>query len=422
MPPFSFCPRFSIIAFTTFPKYVLNMIQELRQAFNQSFTEEKYRQFLQEIHPSYNLAQDFRIAETPVFVGRELKQEIFKLFDDVKAFLETPGFAEKMAPALPKNCRVPNEDHSPAFVAIDFAICKGEEGKLIPQLIEMQGIASLFCYQHHLCQAYLNQYEEIPTDSFDFFLQGDSHESYVEKLKKLVIADAPVEEVIIMDIEPHQQKTRIDFIYTEQDLGIQAVCLTEVIKEGRKLFYINKKTGKKTPIRRIYNRAIFDELHLRKDLNPSFDMTEEVDVERWVAHPNWFFKVSKYCLPFMDSPYVPQSHFLHELSEYPSDLEHYVLKPLFSFAGAGVKLDVTEELLQSIEEPSHYLLQKKVEYTPCIQTLDVPAKVEIRLLCTWDKELQPLLSLARLSKGRMIGVDYNKEKTWVGSSAVFFER
>jgi len=396
------------------------MIQGLRQAFNKSFTEEKYQNFLKEIHPAYDLSQDFRIAETPVFVGKALKEEIFKLFDDVKKFLETPGFAQKMAPALPDNCNVPNEDQAPAFVAIDFAICRSESGKLIPQLIEMQGIASLFCYQHHLCQAYVNNFEAIP-QGFEFFLQGDSHESYIEKLKKLVIADAPAEEVVIMDIEPPKQKTRIDFIYTEKDLGIQAVCLTEVIKEGRDLFYIHKKTGKKTPIRRIYNRAIFDELHLRDDLKPAFDMTEEVNIERWVAHPNWFFKVSKYCLPFMDSPYVPQSYFLNELTEYPVDLENYVLKPLFSFAGAGVKLDVTKELLQSVEEPSHYLLQRKVEYVPCITTLDMPAKAEIRLLCTWDDELRPLISLGRLSKGRMIGVDYNKEKTWVGSSAVFFE-
>lgn len=394
------------------------MIQDLRHQFNSNFTEDKYQALLNDIHPEYDLSKDFRIAESPVFVSKKFQGKIMELFEDIRSFLEQDGVAEKLESAVPDDCRVPNEDHAPSFVAIDFAVCKDENNEFVPQLIEMQGIASLYCYQHHLCKAYQKHYPSIPSD-WTYYFNGYNTEKYLQKLKKVVIAEADPSEVVIMDLSPATQKTRIDFQYTEKDLGIKAICLTDVIKEGKKLYYLNE--GVKTPIRRIYNRVIFDELNLRDDLKPQFDMVSEVDLERWLAHPNWFFKVSKYCLPMIDSPYVPTSFFVSDLQSYPENLEDYVLKPLFSFAGAGVVLDVTKELLDGLKHPAHYILQKKVEYAPCIQTLDAPAKTEIRLLCVWDDRLEPILSLARLSKGRMIGVDYNKEKTWVGSSAVFFE-
>lgn len=394
------------------------MDHSLRTRFNQEFSEDKYQAFLKDIHPAYDLELDFRIGESPIFVDKPFKQEIMNLFNEIKEVITAPGFSEKMEGAIPENCYVPNEDSHPTFVAIDFAVCKGEDGNFLPQLIEMQGIASLYCYQHHLCKAYLNNYESIPKN-YTYFFNGIDTKEYIDALKRAVIGDENPDHVVLIDIEPKKQKTRIDFHYTEEDLGIKVICITDLIKEGKQLFYM--LDGKKTLIKRIYNRVIFDELHLRTDLDLSFDMVSPVELDRWMAHPNWFFKISKYTMPFIDSKYVPKSYFLHELESYPSDLENYVLKPLFSFAGAGVVLDVTAEMLDAIEEKSHFLLQRKVEYVPCIKTLDTPAKAEIRLLCLWDEELKPMIALARLSKGKMIGVDFNKEKTWVGSSAVFFE-
>jgi hypothetical protein len=267
-----------------------------------------------------------------------------------------------------------------------------------------------------LCNAYRNHFN-VPSH-FKQFFGGLTDETFVEELKDLIIGDANPENVVIMDIEPMKQKTRIDFIYTVQDLGIEAICITEVIQEGKKLFYM--KDGVKTPIHRIYNRVIFDELELREDIKPQFDMTSEVDV-KWFAHPNWFFKISKYSMPFIDSKYVPKTDFLSDLDEYPADLENYVLKPLFSFAGSGVIFDVKKEDLDAVEDRENFILQRKVTYEELVPTPDIKAKSEIRLLCTWKDELKPIIALARLSKGKMMGVDFNKEKTWVGGSAVFFE-
>jgi hypothetical protein len=389
---------------------------DVRENYNNSFTQQKYEAFLKEVHPTFDSKIDFRIAETPVFVSKELMVEIMGLFEDIKVVLSEEGFAKKMEKAVPPQYIVPNEDEKSAFIAIDFAVCRDESGKLFPQLIEMQGIASLFCYQRHLCNAYRNHFN-VPSH-FKQFFGGLTDETFVEELKDLVIGDANPENVVIMDIEPMKQKTRIDFIYTVQDLGIEAICITEVIQEGKKLFYM--KDGVKTPIHRIYNRVIFDELELREDIKPQFDMTSEVDV-KWFAHPNWFFKISKYSMPFIDSKYVPKTDFLSDLDEYPADLENYVLKPLFSFAGSGVIFDVKKEDLDAVEDRENFILQRKVTYEELVPTPDIKAKSEIRLLCTWKDELKPIIALARLSKGKMMGVDFNKEKTWVGGSAVFFE-
>ena len=60
-----------------------------------------------------------------------------------------------------------------------------------------------------------------------------------------------------------------------------------------------------------------------------------------------------------------------------------------------------------------------------IETPDIPAKAEIRIFYTWkDGDLRPgpANNLARLSKGKMIGVRYNKDKDWVGGSYCLFEK
>jgi hypothetical protein len=233
----------------------------------------------------------------------------------------------------------------------------------------------------------------------------------------------PVENTILLEIKPHEQKTRIDFYCTQEYTGIQPVCITELIQEGRKLYY--NRAGKKTEIKRIYNRVIFDELQAQKNKLGHFtDITHDLDVQ-WIPHPNWFYRISKYTLPFIHHPYVPTTWFLHEIKQLPTDLENYVLKPLFSFAGQGVVIDVTPADIEKITDPQNWILQRKVQYADIIETPDVPAKAEIRIMYVWKKEWdrpQPVINLARLSKGKMIGVNYNKDKKWVGGSVCFVER
>ncbi|MDP3831164.1 MAG: hypothetical protein Q8Q47_07825, partial [Ignavibacteriaceae bacterium] len=206
-----------------------------------------------------------------------------------------------------------------------------------------------------------------------------------------------------------------DFSATQEMTNVKAVCISEIINEGRKLFY--KETDKLIPIERIYNRVIYDEL-TRKNFSTGFNFTDELDVT-WVGHPNWFFKISKYTLPFLKGKNIPNCFFLNELNEYPEDLNNYVLKPLFSFAGLGVEIDLTKERLDAIENRNNYILQQKIDYAPLIKTPDGYSKVEIRMMYLWKDEPVLVNNLIRMSKGKMMGVDFNKNKTWVGSSCAF---
>lgn len=399
------------------------MITSLRQQFNAQFSTEKYNAMLDDIASVYGYKVAFKICETPVFIDKPLKAELIKAVEEIVAQVWSPDYQANIHLATPPDLRVPNEDNVPTFAAIDFAICQDPENpdKLIPQLIELQGFPSLFCFQHFLSAKFRKHYT-IPAHLTHLLKPEfvENEELYIQALKNTIVGDSNLENVILMEIEPEKQKTRIDFSCTEDFLGVKPVCITKIRKEGKKLYY--EENGRKIWIDRIYNRVIFDELNLRKDLDLKFDFRDELDV-KWLAHPNWFFKISKFTLPFLNSKYVPKTQFLHQIKDIPQDLENYVLKPLFSFAGAGVKFDVTKQDIDNVEDRSNYILMKKVNYQPIVQTLDIPAKVEVRmLLLNMNGKLELVTNLIRLSKGKMMGVDFNKGLDWVGGSVGFFER
>jgi hypothetical protein len=371
---------------------------------------------LEALHPG---ALDFRNAETPVFVPKDFTANMLNACEDIIDVIVDPKFLQLTERGIPANVKVPNENSQSEFLVFDFGICENEAGELEPQLIEMQGFPTLYAFQafHSELTA---AYAELP-DNFSPYLNGYDKESYVQLLKDIIVGDLDPENVILLEIFPEQQKTRIDFYCTEQLLGIKMVCLTKLIAEGDKLFYMNN--GIKTPIRRIYNRVIFDDLQKQEGLGEVVDLTKPYDVE-WAPHPNWFYRISKFTLPFIVNPYVPQTYFLNELKQMPADLENYVLKPLFSFAGMGVVIDVTKEDIDAVKDPENWILQKKVKYADVIETPDVPAKAEIRLFYFWKhgwERPRAVHNLARLSKGKMIGTRYNKNKEWVGGNVAFFE-
>jgi len=396
------------------------MIKEIRDKFNSEFTKEKYDSFIKDCNSVFNYEIEFRISETPVFLDKAFKQQLITAGEEIIDILVRPDFKKITEGAVPPSLKVPNEDEHTSLLAIDFAICEDGNGGFIPQLIELQGFASLLAYQEWISILYRKHYA-IP-ENFDNKFNGYDHESYINRLKKVILGNHQPEEVILLEIEPWKQKTQIDFYCTRAYLGIEVVCLSEVIKEGRNLFYV--KEGIKKPIKRIYNRVIFDELTQREDLKRQFNITDDVDVE-WVAHPNWFFRISKYTMPFLKSKYVTETIFLSDVKVMPQDLENWVLKPLFSFSGQGVIFDVTPDDYNGVKNRSEYILQRKVTYAEAIATPTGPVKGEIRLLYLWDKdEIRPelLLNLGRMSKGKMIGVRYNQDFDWVGGTTYFLEK
>lgn len=391
------------------------MIPEIRERLNAEYSDAKYQAFSHELNTTYQYPTDFRSAETPIFLTKDLKRQMIEACDEITAQLQTPEFTEHARTSIPPGLSVPNESSHPTFLQIDFGICKDEQGNYIPQLIELQGFPSLYGYQAFLNDTIRKHFTIPPTYGASF--NGFVRKTYEHLLHDVIVGSSDPKNVVLLEIEPELQKTRIDFAVMERMLGIKVLCLTKMKKRGTKLFYV--EDGKEIPIERIYNRVIFDELE-RKKVKSEFSFSDEVDVH-WVGHPNWYFRISKHTLPFLKSRYVPECHFLSDLKEYPADLHNYVLKPLYSFAGLGVDIDVTKEKLDAITDRSQYLLQKKVEYAELIRTPEGYAKAEIRMMFIWQEKPVLVKNLVRLSKGRMMGVDFNKNKTWVGSSIAYHE-
>lgn len=399
------------------------MVPSIRQAFNEQFTIDRYQSYLKDLNSKFPDAIEFRVAETPVFIDRSFKNKILAACESIVDVITQYNFNILTSHAIPSNVRVPNENTHTHFIAFDFGICENENGEYEPQLIEMQGFPTLFGYQ--VWQDEVTRRNFTIPEGYSPYLNGFDRDSYVKLLKEVVLGSHAPENVILLEILPHEQKTKIDFYCTSEYTGIPIVCLTELIQEERKLFYLNKQ-GEKIPVKRIYNRIIFDDLQQQSaDIQEKGKLLlEELDVE-WVPHPNWFYRISKYTLPFIDHPYVPKTRFLSEVKEIPSDLDQYVLKPLFSFAGQGVVIDVTQSDIDNVKDPENWILQRKVKYADVIATPDIPAKVEIRIFYFWKEgEARPIATnnLARLSKGKMIGVRYNQDKEWVGGSLVYFEQ
>jgi hypothetical protein len=397
------------------------MLPEIRNQFNKNFSEKKYQDFLADLDSKHPGEIDFRVAETPVFVSKSFTKKMIDACEAIVDIITEPGFKKLTENAIPKGEKVPNENDHTDFIAFDFGVCENEDGELEPQLVEMQGFPTLFGF-HAYYPEVIKKHFDIP-ENFSNYLNGFDESSYLQLLKEIIVGDHDPENVILLEIKPEQQKTRIDFYCTQDYLQIPIVCLTDLIQEGEKLFY--KKDGRKIEIKRIYNRIIFDELSQMKDqLGDVVDITQPLDVE-WVPHPNWFYRISKFMLPMIRHPYVPKTFYLNEVTQIPADLENYVLKPLFSFAGQGVIIDVTKEDIQNVTDPENWILQRKVKYADVIKTPNIPAKVEIRIFYFWEKgAARPIAvnNLARLSKGKMIGVRYNKDKDWVGGSVAFFEK
>jgi hypothetical protein len=398
------------------------MIPSIRQRYNAAFRQAQYDAFIHDLNTGHRYPVDFRVSETPLFLSAAFMTQVHAAAEQIIAALQTETYRTMAREAVPPGYIVPNEDAHPLFLQIDFAICPNPapsagESDFVPRLIELQGFPSLYCFQALLDQKY-RQYFAIP-DGFSAYFSGLSYDGYVERLRRAVVADHAPEQVVLLEVSPETQGTRIDFACTERMSGVTTVDVKHVIRRGSRLFY--QREGREVPIKRIYNRVIRDDPKLVSVQDTAW-MAEALDVG-WAGHPNWYYRISKFSLPILHSllraPFVPECHVVSELTAYPDDLEQYVLKPLFLFSGAGVQLEVTPTVLDSLPDKRGFLLQRKVQYAPLVQTPDVPATAELRMLYLWEDRPLPVGNLVRMSKGKMMGVRYNRDKAWVGSTVAY---
>jgi hypothetical protein len=339
---------------------------------------------------------------------------------EIWAELSRPERLHASREAVPPALDVPGGSDHPTFAQADFAVTRDSAGRLAPKLIELQAFASLYAFQIYQSRALARI--TPGGDGLDYYLSELDDDSYVQTVGDAILGGFPAENVVLMDIDPRTQKTYVDFALTEKLWGVRPVSATEIEKRGRELWY--RRDGKPTRILRIYNRLIFDEL-LAKGIALPIDFTQPFDVS-WAGHPNWYFRWSKHSLPSLSHPAAPEARLLSDFDGPPPDLDKWVLKPLFSFAGSGVKVDVTPadfDAVPAADRP-HTVLMRKVEYAPVVETVDGNrSKVEVRVMFVWrDGRPFPVTTLARLSQGKMMGVAFNKDRTWVGSSGCLWPR
>ena len=396
------------------------MDPQLRSIFNTDFTPDKYAALLHCVNETEKWPADFRISETPIFLTREFTDEVTRAAHTIVDLTRTPEFARHAASAIPKGLEVPHESAHPNFLVIDFGIC-AEGDRLVPRLIELQAFPSLFGFQLLVLHCMRKAYPVIPrnwTSSFG----GIKDEAYLDLLQRTIIADSGPDNVVLLEIEPERQKTRVDFAATERLLGIRPLCVTQIKKRGRELFY--NRAGREVRIERIYNRVIFDELIRRPDLNLPFRFQDDLDVT-WVGHPNWYFRISKHSLPFLKTEHTTPAFFADQFLPREK-IDNYVLKPLYSFAGHGVDIEPTHEKINALKNPHEWILQQKIDYAAFVPTVEGPkSKAEIRMMFVWpENDRDPTLvnNLVRMSQGKMMGVDFNIDKTWVGASIALHER
>src|SRR6266576_1093149 len=390
------------------------MIPSLRQSFNAQYRPQQYPQLLALLAERCGVPVGFRVSETPCFLPATLLEQMAAYGKDlIHQLVDSAEYHARSSESIPPEFNVPRESTHPMFIQVDFGLVRDSTGALHPKLVELQAFPSLYAYQPVLARSFIDVYG---LDQYlRFVLSGLDSASYLTLLRKAIVGNQDPENVILMEIDPQHQKTLPDFLVTEKLLGIKTVCITNLKKEGNRLYW--EDAGHRVPVRRIYNRAIVDELE-RKGVPLAFDFRDDLDVE-WAGHPNWYFRISKYSIPYLRHPSVPKTWFLDQMPSMPPDLENFVLKPLYSFAGLGVVIAPSRADIDAIpsEKRGEYILQERLNFMPVIETPHGPTKAELRMMYVWIKELTPVLIIVRMGRGLMMGVDHNKNMEWVGSSA-----
>ena len=390
------------------------MIPSLRQDFNSKYRAERYPQLLSLLAERCGVPIGFRVSETPCFLPQALLERMAREGKElIRQLVDNPEYHARSSESIPAEFKVPNETPHPMFIQVDFGLVRDAAGELQPKLVELQAFPSLYAYQPVLARTFMDVYGLDP--ELRFLLGGLEAAAYLKLLRRAIVGEEDPANVILMEIDPGHQKTLPDFLLTEKLLGIRTVDIQAIKKDGSQLYW--ESEGKRIPIRRIYNRAIVDELE-RKGAKLRFDFRDDLQVE-WAGHPNWYFRISKYSIPYLKHASVPKTWFLDGLERVPQDLENYALKPLYSFAGLGVVIAPKKEDIAAVapERRSHYILQERLHFEPVIETPFGGTKVEVRVMYIWVDELIPALTILRMGRGLMMGVDHNRNMEWVGSSA-----
>lgn len=397
------------------------MIPKYRQAFNRQYSNERYARYQQAVQDAFDYPPHFRLLETPVFLPKDLVQQLKSASISIIEQLKKSSFRSQTHHAIPDHQLVPNEDEHPLFLQFDFAITRSSNGQLRPQLIELQGFPALFFFQLAASDGFRSVYD---FDGFTGYYGGFDRQAYIQALQENILGNHHPEQVILLEFDPWHQKTAIDFAGARQVLKIPVVDIRHLHRVGRQLFYRNQH-HQSIPIRRIFNRVILDEIAHHPHQDWAFDLTQDVDVE-WAGHPNWFLKYSKFALPFIEGDFVPKSIFLDQWHGDKALLSRSVLKPIFSFSGQGVTIQPTQKIIDKIQNKQQYILQEKIDYAPILPSPGQQlSQVEVRVMLIQNPhktgEYLFMTNLVRAGKGGIIGTQYQQNDQWIGGGIALME-
>ena len=333
--------------------------------------------------------------------------------------LSRPALLAELKQIIPGRYDTPGMDPLPNCVQVDFAITPAPGGGLEGKVVELQAFPSGYAMMTVFADAWDAELKTQPGLEGDWTCCVLPRAEAMALMRDTILGGERPEHVALVDFEPHQQKTVPDFVATEKLFGVESACATELVKEGRKLF--RHKDGKLIPLRRIYNRMVFDELETEGV--PAAVRVEREARRHLVQPPQLVLAMEQVLTAVPRAPRrCPRRRSSRISKTLPADLSRYVLKPLFSFAGAGVVIDVTPEDIARVpaEQRHGWVLQKKIVYAPAIHAPDgTEVKAEVRVMLLRPPEapkLRPAIHLVRLSRGKMLGVDQNRGLTWVGAS------
>lgn len=391
--------------------------------FNKNFTPENYDKI--KINMTEHLGPPpGRLCETPVFLTPAQYDDIVQSSKELIAQAMQPHVVDSVEPYVMEEFKLGAAERPahPSVIIVDFAMTQNEKGELAPKLVEMQSSSSMFLFMMHLAESHKESYGL--GDGFEYLPNGGNKDGLIAQLRDVIVGDHDPKHVVLLELEPPKRASLPDFKAFQEHLGITYLDVHDIIKHGNKLYY--KQDGEEIEIKRVYNRVIpedFAAQGLGKEV--SFSFTEKLDVE-WISHPHWDFLMSKASLPFMEHKTLPKTYFLDQVTKYPDDLENYVLKPLFSYGGQGVQVNITAQDLDAVpaDLKKDYVLMEKIKYAPFIESPDGDrSKAEIRLMFTWNdaRGLEPAIMLARVTRGdksNMTGAHFGPRDNWIGVAPV----
>jgi len=393
------------------------VIPALRERFNREFDAARHAALCAELAARSGGPIEFRLSETPCFLpGSTARQLVSAAATLIGQVLDNPGYLAAAETLVPEPYRLTGGEERPTFFQVDFGLVRTPAG-IEGRLVELQSFPSLYGFQMLLAEA---ERDTWGYPSLTPFFDGLTRSRYLDIVGRAICGSHDPAEVILLEIEPDEQKTLPDFVATERLWGVRALDFRALAREGRRLFA--HVDGRRTQVKRIYNRVIPDDVQ-RRGLTWPFRAGEDLDVE-WAGGPDWYCRVSKYALPWLDHPWVPRTRLLSDLESLPVDRQAWVLKPLLSFAGGGIVFAPTDAQLAAIPPEAHdqYVVQERVAFTPLIETPHGSTQLEVRVMFVRDgNRYQAVLPLGRMGRGLMMGVDHNRGLEWVGAAAVLID-